>query len=301
MTAAGILNVNKEKGLTSHDVVQRVRRGLPGPKIGHAGTLDPMATGVLVVLVGHAVRISEFVMDLTKVYRATITLGESTDTYDAEGNVTATAPVLASESDVLSSLSRFVGEIEQTPPPYSAAKIDGKRAYKLARQGKSTLPPARIARVYRLELTRFNSPYIEIEVECAKGTYIRSIGHDLGIALGCGAHVSALSRTLIGPFDIESAVDSATLPEALQNGGWESLLRPTDLGLAHLPSLTVEIEDEKDLRHGQPVEIGSANLTPVTEVSDGLRTRGYAEDGGLIGILQYDEPSRMWRPRKIFT
>lgn len=301
MTPAGILNVNKQKGLTSHDVVQRVRTGLQGPKIGHAGTLDPMATGVLVVLVGHAVRISEFVMDLTKMYRATITLGESTDTYDAEGKVTATAPVLASESDVLTSLSRFVGEIEQTPPAYSAAKIDGNRAYKLARQGKPRLPTPRIARIYRLELIRFDSPYVEIEVECAKGTYIRSIGHDLGVALGCGAHVSALVRTRIGPFDIESAVDSATLPEALRNEGWESLLRPTDLGLAHLPSLTVEIEDEKDLRHGQAVEIGSTNLTPATEVSDGLRTRGYAEDGSLIGILQYDEPSETWRPRKIFT
>ncbi|MCH8814171.1 MAG: tRNA pseudouridine(55) synthase TruB [Chloroflexi bacterium] len=301
MTAAGILNVNKEKGITSHDVVQRVRRALPGTKVGHAGTLDPMATGVLVVLVGHAVRISEFVMDLTKVYRATITLGESTDTYDAEGNVTATAPVLASESDVLSSLSRFVGEIEQTPPPYSAAKIDGKRAYKLARQGKSTLPPARIAHVYRVELTRFNSPYVEIEVECAKGTYIRSIGHDLGIALGCGAHVSTLIRTQIGPFDMESAVDSATLPEVLQDEGWKSLLRPTDLGLANLPSLTVQIEDEKDLRHGQAVEAGSVNLPSETAVSDGLTARGYAEDGSLIGILQYDQPSKTWRPRKILT
>ena len=301
MTAAGILNVNKEKGLTSHDVVQRVRRALPGTKVGHAGTLDPMATGVLVVLVGHAVRISELVMDLPKVYRATITLGESTDTYDAEGKVTATAPVLASESDVLSSLSRFVGEIEQTPPPYSAVKIDGKRAYKLARQGKSTLPPTRIARVYRVELSRFNSPYVEIEVECAKGTYIRSIGHDLGIALGCGAHVSALIRTQIGPFAIESAVDSATLPEVLQDEGWKSLLRPTDLGLTHLPSLTVELEDEKDLRHGQAVDIGSTNLAPEAAVSDGLTARGYSEDGSLIGILQYDEPSKMWRPRKILT
>ncbi|MFQ5472592.1 MAG: tRNA pseudouridine(55) synthase TruB [Dehalococcoidia bacterium] len=301
MTPTGILNVNKEKGLSSHDVVQRVRRGLRGPKVGHAGTLDPMATGVLVVLVGYAVRISEFVMDLPKVYRATITLGQSTDTYDAEGEVTATAPVLASESDVASALSRFVGEIEQTPPPYSAAKIDGKRAYKLARQGKATLPPPRIARIHRLELIRFDSPCVEIEVECAKGTYIRSIGHDLGIALGCGAHISALVRTRIGPFDIESAVDSATLPEALLNGGWESLLRPTDLGLAHLSSMTVEIEDEKDLRHGQPVEIGSASLTPAIAVSDGLTARGYAEDGSLIGIIQYDEASGMWRPRKIFT
>jgi len=301
MITSGILNINKEKGITSHDVVERVRRGLRGCKVGHAGTLDPLATGVLVVLVGQAVRISEYVMDLPKIYRATITLGASTDTYDSEGAVTSTGPIDVTKRRLEAGLAEFAGDIQQTPPPYSAAKIDGTRAYRLARKGTPIAPKPRTVHVYRLDLLRFATPNVEIEIECAKGTYIRSIAHDLGVALSCGAHVSKLVRTRVGPFDVDTALGSTDLPSALQDDVLESHLRPTDLGLAHLPSLTAGIEDEKDLRHGQAVEMNDRDLTPTVELSDGLLARGYAEDGRLLGILRFESGTGLWRPHKIFN
>ena len=299
MTASGILNVDKERGLSSHDVVALVRKGLRGQKVGHAGTLDPLATGVLVVLVGRAVRISEYVMDLPKVYRTTVTLGASTTTYDSEGDVTETSPVQVTEDSVRRGLSRFVGEIQQAPPPYSAAKVEGERAYRLARAGKAVDLAKRSVRVYRAELLRFEPPHLEIEVECGKGTYIRSIAHDLGQVLGCGGHVSQLLRTSVGNIDIESATGVEELRRALADGTWEQLLQPMDVGLMHLPAITIEIEDEKDLRHGQAVVLDEPprDLAP----SDGLIARGYAEDGSLIGIISYDAGVKAWRPRKVLT
>lgn len=300
MVASGILNVDKEKGLSSHDVVALVRRGVRGVKVGHAGTLDPLATGVLVILVGQAVRISEFVMDLPKEYRTTITLGVATTTYDAEGDVTARHPVSVSEQEAREKLQRFVGEIEQAPPPYSAVKVEGERSYRLARKGAETSPSPRMVSVERIDLLRFDPPELEVLIECGKGAYVRSIAHDLGQELGCGAHVSELRRTRVGPFEADSAVPVERLRDLIRDGGWEDYLRPTDIGLMHLPALTVEIEDEKDLRHGQPIAGTDSHLSPPADLSDGLLVRGYAEDGSLIGILSYDATARLWRPRKVF-
>lgn len=300
MALNGILNVNKQPGITSHDVVSRVRRAVVKTKVGHAGTLDPLATGVLIVLVGQAVRISEYVMDLPKTYRTEITLGVTTDTYDADGSVTSESTVDVSESELRTALQRFVGQIDQTPPPYSAARVDGERAYRLARRGTPTAPTPRLAHVYRIEVLAFDPPSVEIEVECAKGTYIRSIAHDLGLALGCGAHVKTLQRTRVGPFDLDSSIDSTEIADSCQHDRLESLLRPMDLGLAHIPSTVVEIEDEKDLRHGQPAFIKNCTLNPQQEIEDGLLVRGYAEDGSLIGLVRFSDHLGMWRPHKIF-
>lgn len=301
MAPSGILNVNKGKGLTSHRVVALVRKEVRGAKVGHAGTLDPLATGVLVVLVGQAVRVSEYVMELPKVYRATVTLGVTTATYDSEGEMTATSPVTANERDVRDALAGFVGEIEQTPPQFSAAKVGGERAYRIARSGSPVELAPRPVKVYRAELLRFDPPNAEIEIECGKGTYIRSIAHDLGTALGCGGHISELVRTRVGPFDIESAIDIEPLERALADGTWADMLRPTDVGLTALPALTIEIEDEKDLRHGQAVALGEVSLAPPMALADGLLARGYAEDGSLIGIVGYDARTGMWRPKKVFA
>lgn len=301
MTASGILNVDKTEGLSSHRVVALVRKKSGTSKVGHAGTLDPLATGVLLVLVGRAARISEYVMDLPKTYRTTVRLGVATETYDREGAVTSTAPVHASEGDVRDALSRLTGEIEQVPPPFSAAKVGGERAYRLARRGAAVALAPRCVQVYRIDLLRFEPPDVEIEVDCGKGTYIRSIAHDLGEALGCGGHVLALRRTRVGPFSVESAVDIESLERELDDGTWTQRLQSMDLGLTDLPCLTVDIEDEKDLRHGQGVEIEEVALAPLTPLSDGLLTRGYAEDGSLIGILRYDAERAQWRPKKILS
>jgi tRNA pseudouridine55 synthase len=300
MTPAGILNVNKPPGPTSFDVIRLVRRGTDVRKAGHAGTLDPMAKGVLLVLLGQAVRISEYLMDLPKIYRATVRLGISTDTYDAEGTPTRTDEVVdVSRVDMETALEAFVGEIEQTPPAYSAVKIGGRPAHRLARKGSPVTLASRPARIDRIEILHFEPPDVEIEVECGKGTYIRSLAHDLGQGLGCGAHLAALERTRVGPFSVETAKSVEELERAFESDEWREMLLPMDCGLTHLPAITLHIEDEKDIRHGQAVRIDEDRLAGVPRAAGG-QYRAYAEDGGLVGIIRYESETDLWRPRKVF-
>ena len=276
--ASGILNVNKPAGPSSFDIVRLVRRGTAVKKAGHAGTLDPMASGVLLVLLGQAVRISEYLMDLPKTYRARVRLGFATETYDAEGRpVGEERSVVVPREQVQRALDTFVGEIEQTPPAYSAVKVEGQRAYRLARKGED----------------------VRIEVECGKGTYIRSLAHDLGQALGCGGHLAALERTRVGPFSSDSAVALPELEGTFGADDWQELVLPLDCGLTELPAITLHIEDEKDIRHGQAVRIDEERLTGAA-VEDGRLHRAYAEDGGLVAIVAYEASTGLWRPRKVF-
>lgn len=299
---SGILNVNKAPELTSFRVVSVVRRGTGIKRVGHAGTLDPMATGVLLILLGQASRVSEYLMDLPKTYRATITLGVETDSYDAEGAVVSTASVSGvSREDVERVLTGYVGVIEQTPPAYSAVKIDGQPAYKKARRGETVALKARPAQIYRIDLLRFEPPELEIEVECGKGTYVRSLAHDIGRDLGCGAHLSALERTRVGPFTVESAVDVETLRAALEAGTWEELVLPLDYGLIALPAVTLDIEEEEDIRQGQTVQIGEVRLASIPPATNDTQVRAYGEDGALVAILRYDEQGGIWHPRKVFA
>ncbi|HEY5638638.1 MAG TPA: tRNA pseudouridine(55) synthase TruB [Dehalococcoidia bacterium] len=299
--SGGILNFSKARGRTSFSAIGLVRRGTGVRRVGHAGTLDPMAEGVLLVCVGAAVRITEYLMDLPKAYRGTLRLGVETDTYDAEGEVVEERDVSVSEDSLRKALAAFSGEIEQRPPAHSAVKVGGRPAYERARKGEEIELPARRVTIYRLDLLRFEPPKAEIELECSRGTYVRSLAHDLGQALGCGAHLSALTRTRIGPFRLEDALDEAALEAAFADGTWPDLLQPIDRGLAHLPALTVPIEDEKDLRHGQPAKVDDEDaLRSAGPLADALQVRGYAEDGSLIGILRYDAATGMWHPHKIF-
>lgn len=293
---SGILVVDKPLGATSFDIVRRIRRAAGEKRVGHAGTLDPAATGVLLVLLGQATRITEYLMDMPKTYRGTVRLGVTTSTYDSEGEITREADASAITEDVLrDALATFVGEIEQVPPAHSAVKIDGERAYHRARRGEDVAMKPRPATIYRIDLTRFEPPTAQIEVECARGTYIRSLAHDLGEKLGCGAHLASLVRTRVGPFTVDAASDEATLNEAFEANTWHDLIHSMDCGLIALPAITVEIEDEKDLRHGQAVDLGDDHRP-----ADATEARGYAEDGSLVGIIRYDAELSMWRPRKIF-
>jgi tRNA pseudouridine55 synthase len=292
---SGILPINKPRGKTSFDIVRHVRRATGEKRVGHAGTLDPMATGVLLVLLGQATRINEYLLDLPKTYRAIVLLGVETTTYDAEGEVVATNAVNVDETQLRQALTTFVGDISQVPPAHSAVKVAGQRAYTLARRGETVELKSRAARVDRIDLLNFDSPEAVIDVVCGRGTYIRSIAHDLGQLLGCGAHLTALERTRVGPFDVEACTDEAILEAAVTNATWPDLLQPVDFGLINLPALTLEIEDEKDIRHGQPADLGDEHRP-----GDGTEARAYAEDGSLIGILRYDATEGMWRPRKIF-
>jgi tRNA pseudouridine55 synthase len=296
----GILNVNKPSGPTSFDIIRLVRSRTRVRKVGHAGTLDPLASGVLLVLLGQAVRVSEYLMDLPKTYRATIRLGVSTDTYDAEGIPTHEArAVVVARGEVEKALPVFVGEIEQTPPAFSAVKVAGRPAHRLAREGAEVALASRRARIDRIELLGFEPPDVEIEVMCGKGTYIRSLAHDLGQALGCGAHLAALVRARVGLFSVESAQSLEELGREFGSDGWRESLLPMDCGLTHLPAITLHIEDEKDIRHGQSVRIDEDRLVGVP-LADGGQYRAYAEDGGLVGIMRYEAETGVWRPRKVF-
>ena len=240
-------------------------------------------------------------MDLPKTYRATVRLGVETNTYDSEGEVTAERAVDVSEAQLLVALERFRGEIEQVPPAFSAVKVNGKRAYALARKGEEVTLKARKATVYRLDMLRLDSPDVEIEVECSRGTYVRSLAFDLGRALGCGAHLAALERTRIGPFSIEEAASEERLRSAFADGSWRELMQPIDRGLLSLPALTLGIEDERDLRNGRVVSLDAETTARLDGVTDGMEIRGYAEDGSLIGIVAYEGESGVWRPRKVFA
>lgn len=215
----GVLLVDKPKGLTSHDVVYRLRRKLSMKKIGHAGTLDPMATGLLVMLIGKATRISQYLMSVDKAYEGEATLGVVTDSQDAEGEVLTTVPVPElTETQVRDAMKGFLGDQYQTPPMHSAIKIDGVPLYKMARKGEEVEREPRFIRVMSFELLSFAPPRITFRLLCTKGTYVRTIAHDLGQKLGCGAHLSALRRTGSGKFDIAQcltleAIETMTLPE----------------------------------------------------------------------------------------
>lgn len=305
---SGILVVDKPFGATSFDVVRRVRRASGEKRVGHAGTLDPAATGVLLVLLGQATRITEYLMDMPKTYRATVRLGITTTTYDAEGEMVREADASAVTEEALRDVfASFVGEIEQAPPAHSAVKVEGERAYHRARRGETVEMKPRPATIYRIDLLRYEPPIAEIEVECARGTYIRSLAHDAGEKLGCGAHLASLVRTRVGPFSLDGAADEEALAAAFEAGNWRELLQPMDCGLMALPAITVEIEDEKDLRHGQAVDISAAaeaapktGTAGVAQPADGTEARAYAEDGSLVGIIRFDAESGMWRPRKVF-
>src|SRR4051812_3297015 len=215
----GVLLVDKPKGLTSHDVVYRLRRKLQMKKIGHAGTLDPMATGLLVMLIGMATRISQYLMSSDKVYEGEATLGVVTDSQDAEGEMMETRPVPSlSEAQVKEVMKGFLGDQYQTPPMHSAIKIDGVPLYKLARKGEEVEREPRFIRVMSFELLSFASPKLTFRLHCTKGTYVRTIAHDLGQKLGCGAHLSALRRTASGKFDLNQGlaldqIEALPLPE----------------------------------------------------------------------------------------
>ena len=194
----GGLLIDKPIGLTSHDVVDRVRRKLKMKRIGHAGTLDPMATGLLIILVGKATKLSQYLMSLDKAYQGTITLGETTNTYDAEGEVMTTKPVPdIAQTEVQEVLNTFVGDQYQTPPMFSAVKIDGQPLYKMARKGKEVEREPRFIRISRFDITRFALPEVDFSLDCTKGTYVRSLANDIGGKIGCGAYLSALRRSAV--------------------------------------------------------------------------------------------------------
>jgi len=203
----GVLLIDKPQGLTSHDVVDRIRRKLKMKRIGHAGTLDPGATGLLVILVGKATKLSQYLMSLSKVYEGTVVLGAETDSQDSDGEVVVEQPVPdLTEEEILEFMKQFEGDQYQTPPMYSAKKVNGVPLYKMARKGKEVEREPRFIRISSFQMDKWESPRIDFTIACSKGTYVRTVAHDLGKTIGCGAHLTDLRRTEIERFQIEDSI-----------------------------------------------------------------------------------------------
>ena len=287
---SGVLVVYEPGGLTSHDVVQIVRRGTGIRRAGHTGTLDPRASGVLVVLIGPAVRLSEFVSAEDKRYQATIHLGSSTETYDAEGPISTPEQVVDISQEAFEDLlNSFEGEIEQTPPPYSAVKVQGKKAYELARKGEEVNLEPRIIQVHSLELLEWVLPEVVVDVHCSSGTYVRSLANDIGEQLGVGAHLTGLRRTKSGHFTLKDAVSMRQLRDDFENGTWASSLIPAAEALGDWP--TIEL-DEKQLKL-----VVNGNRIPVEGEATGM-ARAISQQGDLVAILDVDGDE--WQPKKVF-
>jgi len=255
----GVLVIDKPAGLTSHDVVARVRRILHERQVGHFGTLDPFATGVLPVSVGKATRFAQFYLKSRKAYEGSIRFGFSTDTYDATGKPTAEAVPVALEASVLEGhFRKFTGRLMQTPPPFSAKRVGGVRAYELARQHKPVnLAPVEVE-IYALELLSFEGEQVRFAVECSGGTYVRSLAHDLGQNLGCGAHLAGLRRTAVAEFRENRAVTLERLQEAAQRGDVASYMVRLESLLPDCPELVVRGREETSVRHGHTFELAQA-------------------------------------------
>ena len=283
----GILIVHKPAGLTSHDVVNRVRRVTKIRQVGHAGKLDPMATGVLVVCLGAATRISEYLLGHDKRYRATIRLGVETNTYDADGVMTATREVNVDRAIVEAALTQFTGEIQQIPPMYSAIKREGQKLYELARQGLEVERAARSVIVHSIELLDFQPPDLTIDVCCSAGTYVRSIAHDIGGALETGAHLIELTRTASGPFTLDQAIDLETLATH-----WADHLHAIDEALRDWPLVVL----------AEPERRRALNGAPLFSVKvSGDHCRAHDEQGNLLALLVFDRKQQWWRAEKVLT
>jgi tRNA pseudouridine55 synthase len=299
-TLDGILLLDKPAGMSSNQALQRARRLYDAAKAGHTGSLDPLATGILPLCFGEATKFSQFLLDADKAYLSTLVLGRETTTGDADGEQVSDQDASAVDREaVAAALEAFRGEIEQVPSMYSAIKQDGQPLYKLARQGKDVARKSRRVTVKRLDLLAYRAgrnPEVDIALACSKGTYVRSIAEDLGRALGCGAHVSALRRTRAGPFRVEDAVTLQTLQGLRDNGAvaeMDSLLLPSDAALGDLPLVQVSESGGFYIRQGQPVLVPNAPCSGMVRV--GL------ENGEFLGVGEILDDGRVAPRRLIVT
>lgn len=282
----GILNIDKPGGMTSHDVVNRVRRVAGLRRVGHAGTLDPLATGVLLLCLGRAARLVEYLVGQPKTYETAVRLGQRTNTYDAEGVVLEERPCTFTSDDLNHALSHFRGTIQQTPPLYSAIKKDGQPLYKLARQGIEVEVEPRQVTIDELEVTAVTLPILTLRITCSSGTYIRSLAHDLGEMLGCGGHVAELRRTAVGTFSTDTAVPL----DHLTADNLHTYLLPAETAVAHLPRINVNAQAAERLFQGQ--------LVPISGEPEAELVRVYGPEMDFIGLVTADEGN--WQAHKMF-
>lgn len=294
----GIINVYKEQGYTSHDVVAKLR-GIAGQKkVGHTGTLDPDATGVLPVCLGKATKVCDLLTDKDKVYEAVLLLGRETDTQDITGETLREMPVEVSEQEAEDAVLGFVGAYDQIPPMYSALKVNGKKLCDLARSGIEVERKARTVQIFDIEILQMELPRITMRVHCSKGTYIRTLCHDIGEKLGCGGCMEALKRTKSGDFSIEDALTLEEIQVERDAGRLQDILYPVDYVFSDLPKRVVQKKYGKILYNGNRID--SKFFLQKTEEEREQRIRIYDEAGSFIGIYEWEKRQGNYKPVKIF-
>lgn len=295
----GIINVYKEKGFTSHDVVAKLRGILKQKKIGHTGTLDPDAVGVLPICLGKGTKLCDMLTDRNKTYEVVMRLGVTTDTEDMTGTILTKQDVSCTEQQVEQAIQKFIGTIEQIPPMYSALKVNGKKLYELAREGKVIERKPRTITIFSIRILEMNLPFVRMEVSCSKGTYIRSLCRDIGEALGCGGCMAELTRTKVGQFLIH---ESLTL-ETIQNLVAEGMLNEHVIGvekvLEDYPAVHMLEKDDKLVHNGNPFTMQSLQKQD-REIKIEEPIRVYDSKGTFIGIFQYKKEKRRFYPEKMF-
>ena len=301
----GIINVYKEAGYTSHDVVARLRGICRQKKIGHTGTLDPDAVGVLPVCLGNGTRLCDMLTDRTKEYVALLRLGITTDTQDISGTVLEEKPVTLVPDKVRETIASFIGDSMQIPPMYSALKVNGKKLYELAREGKEVERKARPITIYQLEILKEAHPEYTIKVECSKGTYIRTLCHDIGQALGCGGVMAGLQRTRVGEFEIGQAYTLEELQKLSDQGQLSQAVIPVEKMFENFPALMVKEESMKALKNGNQLKAEDFQEKgflgrEAQKAADGQEFRVYNHKGVFYGVYSYTEQRRLFCPVKLF-
>ena len=295
--SGGILNIDKPYDMTSMQVVRKIKRASGFKRVGHAGTLDPIATGVIPVCFGQATRVMEYLLDGAKRYSGEIHLGVSTDTYDAMGEVvTETDASTITSEQVQDALMQFQGEISQVPPMYSALKRDGKRLYDLARKGIEVEREPRPVSVYAIDLTGWEPPLVTVKVDCGRGFYMRSLAHDVGQILGCGGHLKSLVRIKTGPFHLDDAVILEEAEFGFEDGSWADLVYSPDAALGSLRTIIAGHRTQSAVQNGRPLP-GEISFRPAQADE---RCRVYGTDGEFLAIARFDPDRRRWVPDKVF-
>jgi tRNA pseudouridine55 synthase len=290
----GIFNINKPTGMTSHDVVAIIRKLLKQKRVGHTGTLDPLASGVLPICVGQATRVAEYLSESGKAYQVDIKFGIATDTYDAEGTIISTASTADLTLNMIEeSLEQFRGPQMQYPPRYSAIKIQGQPAYKRARAGEAIVLEPRPIVIYALEIRDWIPPRLTLAIECSKGTYIRSLAHNLGIQLGCYAHLEALVRTRSGPFTLSESITLEQLAGAVEMNCIQHYAFSLDKALEQYPAFKLDAETVERIKHGNTFNNPIANNSGLARV--------YDTNGAFIAIAEWNEEQLAWQPKKVFA
>ena len=296
--ADGILNVDKPYGLTSMEVVRRIKRASGIKRVGHGGTLDPVATGVIAVCLGQATRVMEYLVDSTKEYRGVVELGVSTDTYDALGQITGTEDTSSlTSARIEQALESFRGTVQQVPPMFSAIKKQGRRLYDLARAGIEVERDPRKVQVFRLQLLDWSPSLVTVEVECGRGFYMRSLAHDLGQKLGCGGHLKSLIRLRSGPFEISEALSLPDMEQSFSDGSWRESLHAADAVLYNLRSIIVGGHLGDRIAHGHPLPSGLR--IPTSRPHE--KCRVYGVDGRFLAIVAFNPTAKQWQPEKVFA